>query len=379
MKKVIRILVVVLLVGSLAGCALFQGGASRKPKYPTPLDDSMKEAFTLAEQNYFNGNFGEADRLYQLYISSYGYNEYTDEARFKLGEISFMNKKYSKALSFYREAFQDLYNPQIAPKAQFKAALSLYKLKHFDQVLPLLDTMDRRDVSPILGLRTESLAIHVGNKLGSKRDDVIKWYLFLLDDYAVLSPDKYEGKVSESLVTKEEAHAVVVGWVRDANVTLASVDQLPLKYMKKKPSGGYVLYKLAMLNYANGDFDSAKKYMSSFVRGYPKNEFAGSGTALLAELKGKMSGKKFKVGVILPLSGRFSLYGNSTLHGIQCAAGLTPPCTSPYTIELIVKDSAGNAAVAEQAVDALAKEGVVGYCRRRQVVRQDVHNRFMCH
>lgn len=73
----------------------------------------------------------------------------------------------------------------------------------------------------------------------------------------------------------------------------------------------------------------------------------------------KPHGKKYKVGVILPLSGHFSLYGESTLHGIQCAAGLVAPCTSPLNIELIVKNSEGSPSKTEQAVEELAKEKVV--------------------
>lgn len=73
----------------------------------------------------------------------------------------------------------------------------------------------------------------------------------------------------------------------------------------------------------------------------------------------KPHGKKYKVGVILPLSGHFSLYGESTLHGIQCAAGLVTPCVSPLNIELVVKDSSGSPSKTEQAVEELAKENVV--------------------
>lgn len=359
MKQVFKILAVTILITAVAGCAEFSG--SRRPKYPTPLNDQMKESFSLAEQSYNGGNFTEAGRLYQTYISAYGYNELTDEARFKLGEIAFMNKSYNAALSYYREAFQNLYNPGIAPKAQFKAAACTYNLNQFGEALSLLNTMERRDLSSILALRVDSLAVRTGKHVGSKRDELIKWYLFLLDDYGAATPQEYEGKVpAGQLVPRETAAQAVNDWVRDANVSLAQVDSLPLADMKGKPSGGFLLYKLAMVNYANGNFDETQKFMKKFLRDYPKHDYAGQGGMLLAELKGKTSGKKYKIGVILPLSGRFSLYGNSTLHGIQCAAGLTPPCTSPINIELVVKDSAGSAAQAGQAVIELAKEGVVG-------------------
>lgn len=74
---------------------------------------------------------------------------------------------------------------------------------------------------------------------------------------------------------------------------------------------------------------------------------------------GTASGKKYKLGVLLPTTGKFALYGNSTLKGIQCAAGLVQPCKSNVNFELVVKDSAGDPTIAASQVEAMAKEGVV--------------------
>jgi ABC-type branched-subunit amino acid transport system substrate-binding protein/predicted negative regulator of RcsB-dependent stress response len=357
MKNVAKICLIILLVSSVAACATF-GGWSRKPVYPTDLTGEMKQAFSVADQNYLSGNFAEAKNLYQQYISSYGYNKLTDEAKFKLGEIAFAKKKYSEALTYYKEAYGDLYNPEIAPKSQLKAAMALYKLKRYDQALSVLEEIKRKDASSVLALRADSLAVHTGKRLRYKRDGLIRWYLFLLDDYDRVSPEGLQ-KISEKLVGREVAQKEVSSWARDANVTKESVDALPFNAMKGKTSGGYVLYKLAMVNFSHGDIKTATRLLGKFVRGYPKHEFAVDGATLLAELKGKTSGKRLKLGVILPLSGRFGLYGNSTLHGIQCAAGLTPPCSSPLNVELIVKDSAGDPARAEEAVAQLSKERVL--------------------
>lgn len=67
----------------------------------------------------------------------------------------------------------------------------------------------------------------------------------------------------------------------------------------------------------------------------------------------------FKIGVVLPLSGKFKIYGESVLHGIECAAGVVPPCTSPLHVELVVKDSHGDPATAATAVEELVKQDQV--------------------
>lgn len=73
----------------------------------------------------------------------------------------------------------------------------------------------------------------------------------------------------------------------------------------------------------------------------------------------KTGKKSYRFGVVLPLSGKYKLYGESTLHGIECAVGITPPCISPMNVELVVKDSKGDPELAVIAVEELAKDQVL--------------------
>lgn len=355
-----RLILSLIIAVSLGGCATMETSfRSRKPNYPVALTGEMRSAFSLANESYMKGDIKGAENLYQSYITSYGYNELTDEARFKLGEIAFLNRNYDKAISHYREAYQNLYNPDIAPKAQFKEALALFNKGRFSEAYSVIERMERRDMSKVLALRVDSLAARISARLGHSRNVSIKWHLFLLDDYDAAAERDYTGKIPEQLVLRDKSNEEVLKWVRDANVTVDEINALPIELMKGKTSGGFVQYKLAMAYFAAGDIDNASKYMGKFVRGYPKHEFAADGRRLLAGLKGRTGGKSYKIGVILPLSGRYQIYGKSTLNGIQCAAGLTPPCSSPVNVELIIKDDGGQPALAAEAVVELAKENVI--------------------
>ncbi len=77
-----------------------------------------------------------------------------------------------------------------------------------------------------------------------------------------------------------------------------------------------------------------------------------------AEFVKKVRGS-YKIGVVLPLSGKYRIYGESALHGIECAIGVVPPCTSPIRVELVVKDSKGEAAVAVAAIEELVAQDKV--------------------
>ncbi|PIR20827.1 MAG: hypothetical protein COV45_04530 [Deltaproteobacteria bacterium CG11_big_fil_rev_8_21_14_0_20_47_16] len=80
----------------------------------------------------------------------------------------------------------------------------------------------------------------------------------------------------------------------------------------------------------------------------------------------------FRIGVVLPLSGKYKLYGESAFHGIECAAGVVDPCTSPIHVELIVKDSRGDAATAATAVEELVAQdhvmAIIGPLMSREVI-----------
>lgn len=70
----------------------------------------------------------------------------------------------------------------------------------------------------------------------------------------------------------------------------------------------------------------------------------------------KARGKVLKVGALLPLSGKYKLYGESTLHGVECGAGVQRPCVSPVPVEIVAKDSGGEPDRAAAAVTELVQQ-----------------------
>lgn len=79
-----------------------------------------------------------------------------------------------------------------------------------------------------------------------------------------------------------------------------------------------------------------------------------------------------RVGVILPLSGRYALFGRSSLNGIECAAALREPCGNKPLVELVTRDTAGEPARAAQAVRELVEQekvvAIIGPLLSRTVV-----------
>jgi len=339
----------------LAGCA----GLGGKPSYPDAITPEAQGMWNEAESLYQGGRLSEADKIYKQFTDTYGYNSLTDDARFKRGEIAFKKGNYNGALDLYRSAYAQIYSPSIAPRAQFKAAYSLYQLKRNGEALTEIEKIRRRDASAVLRVRADSLGVLASKGSGKTDNETVKYYLFLLDDYADLgqNPQALEGL--GDLVSENDALSAVRRWIMDDKVGSAQVAELPLKEYKGKRSGGYAQYKYGKALNQEGDFSRASRELKAYVSAYPKHEYYGAARALLGETAGRAGEAKVKVGLILPLTGKYAIYGESVLHGVECAVGVYTPCEGTGQAALIVKDVDGQPDAIAAAVDELAQANVV--------------------
>jgi len=79
-------------------------------------------------------------------------------------------------------------------------------------------------------------------------------------------------------------------------------------------------------------------------------------------LSGRLLVRSNTIGVILPLSGRYRLYGEKALQGIQAALGLMSPLTdenTPANLDIVVMDSGAEPDKAAQAVHDLVEKELV--------------------
>lgn len=351
MKKEVAVYFLIALI--LAGCA---GGGAR-PSYPDAVTPEAQQVWNEAESLYQAGRQGEADGAYKRFIDTYGYNSLTDDGRFKRGEISFYRKNYAQALEFYRAAYANVYSPSISPRAEFKAAYSLYQLKRFDEAKQELLKIRRRDASAVLRTRADSLGVISSRAANESSNAAMRFYLFLLDDYAEANRQALEG--IPDLVSENDALSVVRRWVGDVQVTSAQVGELPLKEYKGKNSGGYALYKFGKALNSEGEFGRATKELRAYVSAYPKHEYYNAAKTLLGETAGRAGEAAIKVGLILPLSGKYAIYGESVQHGVECAAGVFSPCEGPGNVALMVRDADGQPDKIAATVDELAAANVI--------------------
>lgn len=346
---------------ALAGCAgVGVGPAARTVKYPNAVTPEAQARFNEADGLYRSQRLAEADAAFERIIAEFPYTEITDESRFRRGEIAFMRKDYAQAVAFYRQAVSEIESPRVAPKAHFKAGLALFHLNRPQEAQEEIAKINRRDASAVLKLRADSLAVRASKATGTAPNDAIVWYLRLADDYAESQGVVPTGIPAGELLSEQAALLEIRRWIGDAGVQASAVEALPMKELKAHRSGGFVSYKLALVYHTSGDTKAATRQLKNFLTTYPKHEYYGAARVLLGELGGAVGeGAGITVGVILPLSGKYAVYGESALHGIECAIGVYQPCAGPAGMKMVLRDSEATAGGVATAVDELAGEGVV--------------------
>ena len=356
-------LAIVLFFSFINGCA-----KTTTAGYPHRVTPEIQRAFNLAEEQFMRRAFAEADEQYAQLIEQFPYTELTDRAHFQRAEIRFTQGNYEEALPFYRLATAHIQQPDLAPKAHFKAATSLCHVRRDQETIAELEKINRAHANILLRLQSDSLALMAFDRMEGVQPNAVRFALFLLDDYAEVSSQEDLSRLT--LVTHEEAKQRVFSWMDDGAVTAAEVSALPLDTYKGKKSGGYVFYKFAKVLSFEGDQKKAHEILSAYLQTYPQHEMYPSAKLFFAEVGGRIGDRPIKIGVIVPLSGKYRVYGESVLHGIECAAGIFEPCVGPGGVELIVRDSKGEAEVAVRAVEELASldvQAIIGPLTSQEV------------
>ncbi len=344
----------------LSSCALLKG--QTKVQYPNSVSSEMRAEFDQAEEKFTAKNYDSAEKLFQQYATKFPYNELTDASEYRLGQILMLRKNYSGAVQKFDPLIKKTPDPAVASRARVKAGISEYRLGDFSAALDYFDKTDPQYIGINDQVKMAGLALLAIEKLKAHPERKGFYQAVELDTYQALSDAEFEQKYGSEVSPRQDLVDGLSEWV-ELPAEVSKLDPRLPNY-KAQQSAPYVDYKLGMAYFNVQDKKLARKYLNQLVEKNPnhplaikaKPTLAGLGAEPVAPKTQKGKGAHYKIGALLPLSGKYEIYGANTLKGMECATSAKAPCSWLSNIELVVRDDQGDPAIAEKMVEELVNQ-----------------------
>ena len=260
-----------------------------------------------------------------------------DSVLFREGEIFLSKGEMEKALWRFKSLVTDFPQSPLLNEAKFRMGICYTRLRRPRDAIRILNELLPTFLSPSRMVQVFSL---LGDNYAELMDrpNALYWY-----GKGLLIP----GQPNEELRSKVKS-------VIDASKTeeeLTSVESL----YRGAYAGGYAKLKLAQMARRQGNDLVARRYSMELEKEYRGMDYMPVAKELLDAISLSVK-SKYAVGVILPLSGIYSPFGERVLQGIQLAI----KDTDYPLISLAIRDSKGSSEEAEKAIEELAnKEKVI--------------------
>ncbi len=360
-RYVTRISFLLLLIFSFSRCGLLEKGPAQV-KYPNSVNSEMQADYDRAEKSFQDKNYVVASREYQAYLQKWPYNRLSDEAEFRLGQMQILKQDYVGATQTFEALAKKTPDPSVASRSWNKAGISQYRLNNSAQALSLFQKVEGQYLSDHDKVKMGGLALEYLNRNASATlETKAYYYALLMDSYQAMDDVTLKKRYGNEAPPRKQVETQISVWAKAP----AAPNQIDPRFFTYQPgvSGSYVYYKLGMTYYQAGNENKAAPFLHELVSRYPNTAYAQEARPILQKIgyegkkeKKAKKGKEaplLKVGVILPLTGKYELFGRSVLNGIECASGTKPGCTAKGNVQIFFRDDGGTPTKAVQAVEEL--------------------------
>lgn len=151
-----------------------------------------------------------------------------------------------------------------------------------------------------------------------------------------------------------QAAGAALATLVDSGLPFLEVARLAEDIADDSPGAPLLRYKLARIYQHLRDYDRLQPALADFIARFPAHPFSADARALLDRIKRRGTVNPLRIGVVLPLSGNptYKRAAEQYLEGLKLAFDGSP-------VQLMVRDSRGEAADAGAAVEALVYEDQV--------------------
>ncbi len=337
-RKVLSLALVAIITGCAPQMVIREGKR-------IPLEVAIRKEFAEAENAYAAGYLDLALEKYKKFVVNFPESTLSDDALFQMGKIHLEREDYTEALLQFERLTREYPHSEWAREAEFNRGICWLKLENFEaanQILRSLldkfsDSQKRAQICYLIG---ESY-YRLGRNLES-----LNWYW--------RAGRGFKNKQFKEL-TKEQIKEII-----STKLTKEELEEVTRSFSGRFPSE-YSWIRLAEIYFAQGNLARAETELKKFIRKYQTHELAKKAQELLEGIYNRSLVKKDALGCILPLSGRYGIYGQKALWGIELAIGAFEENDKDPNVRIVIKDSRGIPQLAVKAVEDLVfRDNVIG-------------------
>ena len=271
----------------------------------------------------------------------YGMNqawaEPEDSLLFREGEVFLSKGETEKALWRFKSLVTEFPKSPLVNEARFRMGICYTRLKRPKDAIRILNDLLSTFLSPPRMVHVLTL---LGDNYLESKDlfQALHWY-----GKGLL----VHGQLQEEL--KKKIRSIIDTYDREED--LLQIESL----YRGAYGGGYAKLKTAQIAKGRGNDALARKIFSEWEQEYRRGKYEPQAKELREALQ-LPEKPKYSIGVILPLSGDYQVYGERVLQAIQFALKETESQKKNPPIQLAIRDSKGNPSEAEKAVEELATQ-----------------------
>ncbi|MFH1811071.1 MAG: penicillin-binding protein activator [Pseudomonadota bacterium] len=327
------LLTLILLTLQLCGCprrVVINGVA-------VDYEDAARAAYDDAQQSQQAGRTDEALAKLDAFMLQFKDSDLADDALAALGDLALQQKEPERARDAFARLLFEHPQSEFASRARLELArIDVERGRPEDAVAPLRVAYEEiRDED-----EKQKVALTLAETLeqGGQGAQAAEWYLKAL---ARARDDAERERIQSRLFV-----------LIDSSLGFKEIRLLGEQVDASSPVGELVQYKLARVYCHLRDYDQCSQALERYLKLHPRGRFVDPARAQADKLRARLTVNPTVVGVVLPLSGKYEIYGKRALWAIQAGAEVLEG-QSKGGLTLVIKDSEGKPEKAAQAVEEL--------------------------